>query len=263
MRGRYVAILVLCSVVALNAQTPKPTFEVASVKRNLSGSLSSSVSPRPGGIYNATNTALSSFIQFAYSVEDYQLIGRPSWVQTDRFDIAARAGREVPTIELRQMVQSLLEDRFKLVTHREQREMSIYMLVLARSDGRLGSGFQRVDDCKEAKSRGPEDSPSGARRSNGCGSLSLVASMASWTLGAPVVDKTGVSGLFDVFIYYSPEGLRQLGGTVLASPDRPLPDPSLPSYPAALQEQLGLKLESTRGPVDVLVIDSVQQPTEN
>ncbi len=161
---RPVFLVAVGMLVTLSAQTSKPTFEVASVKRNTSGSGGWNVSPRPGGVYNATNAVLPLFIQFAFDIDDYQLLGGPSWMQTDRFDIAARAGRETPTAELRLMMQTLLEDRFKLIIHKEQRDMSIFALVLERSDGRLGEGLKSVDDCAKANQtvRDSRDAPTGA-----------------------------------------------------------------------------------------------------
>jgi uncharacterized protein (TIGR03435 family) len=248
-----VALALTRVIVTLDAQTPKPTFEVASVKPNLSGSWGFNVSPRPG-FYSATNVPVAVLIQFAYDLQDYQLVGGPGWALTARFDIAARPGREVPTMEQRLMMQSLLEDRFKLVMHTEQREMPVFALVLARSDGRLGPNLRRMpDDCVKVKT--------GA---NGCGPISVVVNSASRQLRAPVIDKTGLTGLFNFSLHYSSDGTGPpFLPPIPSSPDRPADDPNAPSYTAALQEQLGLKLESSRGPVDVLVIDSVQQPTEN
>jgi len=148
------------------------------------------------------------------------------------------------------MLQSLLEDRFKLVVRREQREMPIYSLVVERSDARLGPGLQRVDDCKEARSRQPVSGvPVGPNNTAGCGPIAIIAAMAARQLSAPVVNKAGVTGTFAYSLSYSADLLA-------ANQDAP-------SFPTALRQQLGLKLEPTRGPVDVLVIDSVQPPTEN
>jgi len=259
-----VSLLALSTHAAPQSQaSSKARFEVASVKRNTSGSGGYSANPQPGG-YNATNVPLPLIIQFAYVVDDYRLLGGPGWIQSTRFDIAARANRDVPLADVREMLQSLLQDRFMLVTHREQREMPVFALRLARSDGRLGPGLKRVDDnCARSNDagKGPGDAPPGAVRWNACGPIAIVASMASRELGTPVRDQTGVTGTFDMFLYRSPEGSRQVGGVPRA--DSGAADPNLPSFPAALQEQLGLKLESGRGPVDVLVIDSVQQPTDN
>jgi uncharacterized protein (TIGR03435 family) len=124
------------------AQSSKPAFEVVSIKRNVSGSMPISPQARPGGAFAATSVRLDSIMRFAYNLPDYRLIGGPGWVRTDRFDIEARAGRDVSSEGVRLMVQTLLEDRFQLAVHREQREMPIYALLLTRDDKRLGPNLR-------------------------------------------------------------------------------------------------------------------------
>src|SRR5262245_61617600 len=140
--------LALTTVVALGAQTSKPSFELASVKRNMSGGAGYRMGPRPGGAYDAGNVPMSVLIEFAYEVAGYLLVGGPGWLQTHRFDIAARAGRDAPIADMRLMMQSLLEDRFKLVARKEWREMSHFALVKARGDGRLGPGLRRCEPAR-------------------------------------------------------------------------------------------------------------------
>lgn len=258
--------LALTFLLVATLQAQSPSFEVASIKRRTvpgPTAVTQGQGPGPGGAFNRINTTLLPVILFAYDMRDYQLVGGPDWMRTDRFDILARAGREVSTSDLRLMVRSLLEDRFKLVAHREQREMPIYTLVPARSDGRLGPGLKRSDDeCKRLLQR-PSNVPVGAATSIGCGQAADLANMASRMMGAPVIDKTGLVGRFEHFLYYSRDGIRPFGLPSTVPSDGPAADPSLPSFQTALQDHLGLKLESTRGLVDVLVIDSVQLPTEN
>lgn len=253
----------------LRSQTPppstpsRPAFEVASVKKRIGPGPASVILGQnaPSGRFDRTITA-AGLILYAYDLRDYQLIGGPEWIRSDRFDVAATAGRDATMMEIRLMLQSLLEDRFKLITRKEQREMPVYSLVLARKDARLGSGITRTDDDCKATARRPSNVPAGAGTTSGCGGVAVIASGASRVMGSPVIDKTGLTGTFVYFVYYSLAGPRSFAGTLLPLPDTSS-DPNLPAYPTALQEQLGLKLESTRGPVDVLVIDSVQQPTEN
>lgn len=245
--------------IGLSAQTPKPTFEVASLKRNLSGPQSVPSLPsqaRPGGVFIATNQVLDRLIAFAYSVDDFRVMGGPGWIREEhtRFDVNARAPADLSNEQLRLMMQSLLEDRFALVTHHEQRDMPVYSLVLARNDERLGSGLQRVDECP-AK---PPALPNGNTLYS-CGPISVAARIASRTLGVPVVENTRLTGTFTVAVYFSTDGVRSLFGPMFTPPA----DPNLPSFRDALRDQLGLKLEAGRGPVDVLVIDAAQQPTEN
>ena len=255
--GAWFFVVAAGMVVTLSAQSPMPAFEVASIKRNVSGPpFLPILQILPGGVFTATSQLLVRLIAFAYSVEDFRLVGGPGWIRDARFDVSARASADVPNDQVRLMVQSLLRDRFALITHKERREMPLYTLVLARDDGRLGPGLQRLqseDDCKTLRQK------LAANTYYTCGAISGAASIASMMLGAPVVEKTGITGTFSVSIQFSPEGVRPFVGEAFTPPG----DPNLPSFRDALRDQLGLKLESGRGPVDVLVIDSVQQPTEN
>ena len=253
-RIAVVIVAVICTPIVLAQQAAAPAFEVASVRRNVSGPLSPPTQQiRPGGAFTATNQLLIRLISFAYSVDDFRLIGGPGWIRQARFDVDARANTGAPNEQIRLMMQSLLADRFALVTHRERREMPTYVLVFARDDGRLGPGVQAVDDCK---TQHPKLAPNTLY---GCGPISVAASIASMMLGAPVVDKTGVSGTFNVSVSFSPEGVRPFAGESFTPPA----DPNLPSFRDALRDQLGLKLEAGRGPVDVLVIDAAEMPTAN
>jgi len=237
-----------------------PAFEVASVKLSKSGDFGYQSNPRPGG-YNATNVSLLLLIRFAYNLKDYEVVGGPDWVQTDRFDIAARAGRDVSNAELRVMMRSLLADRFKLVVRSEQRQIAQFAMVLARSDGRLGLNLERrADDCDSA------GAPSAARErppfadagfTMRCGSMSGLSSVVAENIQAPVVDKTGLDGKWDVAVFFRSDRALVSGTT-----ERPASAPSAPSLFDALSEQLGLKLERMQGAVAVVrVIDSVQRPT--
>jgi uncharacterized protein (TIGR03435 family) len=251
-------------VVAMSAQTSKPTFAVASVKKQ-----PAQIPPSrpPSGTTQSTtaafrrlNATVVSLVRFAYGIMDFQVIGGPEWAREDLFEINARAGGPATSEQMQPMVQSLLEDRFKLVVRREQREMRTSALVLARDDGRLGPQVEKCDDPANLPPPKPIRVPPGASLpySVRCGPISNVASLASALLKMPVVDRSGVTGLWTytlVFLQLEPLPpglLRDLA-------DRE----NVPPFATALRDQLGLKLESGRGPVDVLVIDSVQQPTPN
>ncbi len=242
-------LLVTGMVVTLSAQAPKPTFEVASVKTNISGSGGWSAGIQKGGAYLATNAPLLTIVAVAYDLPLYRIAGGPDWIRVARFDVNAKAAGDVPNAQVRLMLQSLLEDRFTLRVHKQQREMPIYSLIVDRSDGRLGPGLQRLNDCAEPRSKELTAAvPSAANNARGCGPMSLVAAMASNQLAAPVVDNTGLTGTFAYSIYFS---------------DPLATNQDVPSFTTAIRVQFGLKLEPARGPVEVLVIDSVQPPTEN
>lgn len=263
-----VALLAALVAPGAGAQEPRPAFEIVSVKPR-PGSPERimpypiSAAPRPGGILQLTNTALSQLIMFAYDLSDSQVVGGPEWLRVDRFDVSARAGREVPTATLRLMMQSLLADRFKLAVQEIQRESPVHTLVLARADKTLGPRLKRNEGDCETKETMPPPPPIESRNAiwtAGCGSMSSFASSATVRMNAPVIDKTGLAGNYQWYLYYDGQGRFHGEPADAVIPTR---DPNLPQYAEALQEQLGLKLESSRGPVKVVVIDSVQRPTEN
>lgn len=258
------------------------TFEVASVKPNKSGDQRVMIQMPPTGRYTATNVPLRLLLRQAFDVQDFQIVGGPNWLATDRFDIVAKPpdGMTGPE-QIRPMLRALLADRFKLVAHNETREMPIYSLVVARADGKLGSKLSPAKvDCEArfaAARRGgpPPDFPTagqpiecgfmmapGNMNAGGMPMLELARSLSPM-VGRIVIDKTGLKGRYDFQMTYAPEGRGFGPGPGPGSAEPPPVDPNTPSIFTALQEQLGLKLESERGPVDVVVIDRVEQPTED
>jgi uncharacterized protein (TIGR03435 family) len=246
-----VAGLSLARAEPTAGQQPKPTFEIASVKRSPAANSNWQIDSQPGGRFVATNTPLMNLIQSAYSVRDFQVIDVPSWVAGARFDVDARANREVSASEASLMLQALLEDRFQLRLRREQRELPIFELVLARSDKRLGPSLVRMSspgDCKaalakQARARGD------AAVFQMCGTAGSLASFLSIRTGRRTEDRTALTGTFHITLHYA-------FNPVAAASDAP-------ALETALQEQLGLKVQSSRGPVDVLIVESIQPPIEN
>ena len=285
-----IAVAVLASGLAITAvaQAPAPneaqSFEVASVRPNSSGDARMSSQTLPGGRYTAINIPLRSLIINSYGLQPQQLIGAPDWISSERFDIVAKAERELDPPESRDtpsqlqlMIQSLLAERFKLKVHREPREMEIYALVPVRQDGRLGPELKpSATDCdaiRAARRKGgpeplkPGERPQCAARvgageliAGGQPLLELV-SLLSATVGRSVVDRTGLKGTYDIYLKWTPDFVRQRppGDTVRINGVEF--DPSGPSIFTALQEQLGLKLESERGTVEALVIDHIERPS--
>jgi uncharacterized protein (TIGR03435 family) len=249
------------------AQTPKLTFEVASVKKvNESGPpiLSRPQIVTPGGDFEAVGT-LVRFVMYAYDVADFEVTAGPDWVRTDRFQISAKSGREASVTEVRQMLRSLLEERFSLRTHSAQVQMTHYVLRLARPDGRLGSQLvKNSNDCRLRVLR-PPNVPSGAAATSGCGPIDYLARTTSNVLETRVANQTGLEGNFEYFLYAAPERPRSIAGNaVLGIEPSALPsDPNLPAYATALKEQLGLRLDAAKMPVTVVVIDSVQRPSDD
>lgn len=260
-------------------------FEAASVKPNQSrncerdGSLA-------GGRFVMTCATLRELIVFAYPRQDGRLrfeteiTGGPSWINADHFDVVAKAperqgvgidagstGAGAATtadasaiVRIRQMVQALLADRFKLTVHHELRDLAVYELRMDRSDGTLGPQLKRVDvDCASQRGSRPF---CGGFRTIGPGhiqayavSMSLFAQVLEMPVSRNTLDRTGLQGTFDLELQYIPDRLQ------LRGPEAPANDPTGVSIFTAVREQLGLKLESTKAPVDVLVIDNAGKPT--
>jgi uncharacterized protein (TIGR03435 family) len=271
---------------------PKPKFEVASVRENTSGSNQVTFSSnQPGGRFNVVNIPLIILMRSAYRLQDSQLVGAPNWTETARFDITAKAEGDLPPSSPigpppsnMVMLQSLLEERFKLKVHSEVREQPIYALVVAQSPGRLGPHLAQSNvDCQAAAAVGPKNPPAspappkpGERPQcgthmgfgeirGGARPMTLLASMLAQVVQRPVVDRTGLAGGYDFDLRWTPDTLpARPPGTPADQPFRMNGvdiDPTGPSIFTAIQEQLGLKLESTRGPVDVLVVDHIERPT--
>ena len=304
-------------IVVLDAQDPALVPYVASVKKN-AGGFGGQIRIAPGNI-SVNGMPVRLLIRQAYGqLQDFQVVGGPPWMNSDRFDIEAKPEGNVPMGPpvLQSILRQILEERFALKVHRETRELPIYALMLARSDGRLGPNLKPSSpECATAMTSrgrgpapdrggapppdgragfaigrgGPPDGRGGPGRAGGpppldfdappvCGqrgggfgrmraggtSMEQFAAMISGTAQRVVLDKTGLSGYYDIALTYTPSGdqLPQ-GPPPPGAPPPPPIDPDGPSFFTAIQEQLGLKLENQRGPVEVVVIDSIAQPTEN
>ena len=266
-------------------------FEVASVKPNDGKDVKRvALMLQPGGRLQATNVPLNMLVRFAYSIQDFQIVGLPEWKESERFDINAKAegdpqpGQPGVVGPFQKMMQGLLGDRFKLVAHLEKREMPIYALVTARADRKLGPGLRpSTVDCTALmaeRGRAGMRLPAPGQQmqcgfrigpgqmTGGSMPLSQLASSLSNFVQRVVIDRTGVTGNFDLDLKYSlDQGMMAslLGparGAITGAPPADVAAASdAPSLFTALQEQLGLKLESSRGPVEVLVIEHVDKPS--
>jgi uncharacterized protein (TIGR03435 family) len=263
---RVLVVALLAPVLAAQsrpAEVGTLAFDVASVKTNKTGS-SRAGSSRSGGRWTAVNMPAAGLFLLAYPSRTDELVGAPSWARSERFDVDARASFEPSPEQERMMLRALLADRFKFAAHFETRERPTYNLVIARADGRLGPQLRRIDlDCATYKPQTPAPGTSNPPATDaapcsfrmlagltvtmvsGGRTLQSLADSISASAGRPVFDKTGLAGYFAFTLEHSD-----------SSTDGP-------SLFTALQEQLGLKLEPTRGPVEVLVIDHVERPTED
>jgi uncharacterized protein (TIGR03435 family) len=249
------------------------TFEVASVRQNVSGGGGSGSSG--SGRLTSRNLSLKFMLLRAFPIQEAQLVGGPGWLDTDRFDVVAKAGKATSDDDLRVMLQNLLIERFSIKLHVETRSLPIYALVRAREDGRLGPDLH-VAGC-EGYSSGPGPcgtpgsierhpgelthtqtgrSPAGRSMAMRGATMPALASSLSAMLNRPVVDRTGLDGRFELALRYTMPGARSPS----TSSDGTHVQGAAPELFTAIKEQLGLKLEATRGPVEVLVVDSAEHP---
>ncbi len=257
-------MVTVLSAQVIKSDGPKPQFEVATVRPNKSGEQGASLGPRPGGRLIGTNQTLRNLIRNAFNVQPDQLIGGPDWLDADRFDIQAKAADadlnekgmlSYPQFMLR--LQSLLEDRFRMVTHWEMRERPVYVLVLA-SPGKLGPRLKpHTGDCNRPPGSAPAPGSAAVRcgtnantaagKVTGTGiTMETFARNLSGGTGRYIIEKTGLTGAYDLELEYTPDQSANTTGASLFT---------------AMQEQLGLKLDSQRAPIDVLVIHRVERPT--
>jgi uncharacterized protein (TIGR03435 family) len=234
-----------------------PTFEVATIKPSNPDQQGKVFTVR-GREVLTINTSVRDLVAFAYSVHPRQIVRGPGWLETEKFDVTGQPDIEgVPNqLQLRTLVQKLLTDRFKLTFHREQQELSIYALVV----GPKGPSLTK-------SSGNPNGLPSLIFR--GLGSLpainasmaDLARAMQAAVLDRPVVDRTGLEGRYDFTLTWTPDETQFASMGVKVPP--PPTDAAAPSLFTAIQEQLGLKFEPSRAPVDVMVIDGVDHPSPN
>lgn len=192
------------------------------------------------------NFPLKAIILFAYDIRDFQLINAPGWTETQRYNITAKtgvaagnAGEKVRDRELRERLRWLLGDRFHLAVHHETRDVTAYALTVAKGGPRLTVVTERGKEYGFRGSRG---------RNRGYSvTMTMFATELARIVGRPVIDKTGLTGEYDYTLEWAPDGAETLGVTIFT----------------ALQEQLGLKLESAKAPVDVVLVDSVERPSAN
>jgi len=256
-------------------------YEVASIKPNKSVDNMVRLMYTPDSL-SATGATVQMLIENAYDIQDNQLSGAPGWVRSDKYDIEAKMDSAVADrihklddaeqrLAIRQhMLQALLADRCKLVIHRESTEQPVYVLVIAKGGSKLHEA--KPGDTYPNGLKGPNGQPgAGMFRMGGPGVPSLTAQgipisnlvrLLSRQLGRKVIDKTGLTGIYDFTLKWTPDQNTPMFGGPAPAEAAP-PDSSGPSLLTAIQEQLGLKLESHKGPVELIVIDHVEKPSEN
>ena len=271
------AMLAVSTAVSAQSAAPPPSplqFEVATIRRNVVPETGGEMRIEPSGQIAIRNYTLFDIVRNAYGVQPFQIVteGAPDWFGRDRWNIIAKPPDKTDESQRIAMLQNLLADRFTLIVKRETREMPVYALVLARADGRLGPQLRPSSgECEALRAartagtvsaapqpaRGFCGTRAGAGRvsTSGVPLASFARNLAPLT-GRFVVDRTGLTGAFDLDLKWTPD---------LAAGDRPasgaLADGT--SLFAAIQEQLGLKLEAQRAPVEAIVIESAQRPVED
>jgi uncharacterized protein (TIGR03435 family) len=291
MRTLIFGLCLVAIAAVVSAQSParsdESTFEVATLKQNRSGERGSGIRRLPGGRVTVTNMPVRALITFAYQLGQFQLTGGPTWLADDRFDITAKmegnpdwggpgSGRPDPiTLAMRK----LLAERFKLKLHTESRDLDAYAVVMLKP-GVPGPQLKpSPTDCKAVLAqaqRGQAPQPQGPPsfdRPIPCSimgrfgqilfdgfPMSQAATAMVNQAGRPVVDRTGLIGNWQFVLTFAQE--RPIGAPAPPN-EQTLPDPNAPSFFTALQEQLGLRLEATKAPFDVTVIDSVEHPNDD
>jgi uncharacterized protein (TIGR03435 family) len=271
---KRLALICLVFCRSLLGQTNPPgttsAFEVASVKASPSASNRALVQAVPGRLL-IENFAPRTLVVLAYGVADYQVAGGPSWIGSDRYDVQAKAVGDTSVQQMEgPMLQALLVERFKLAFHRETQQLPVYELTRASGKGRLQQ--TQEGSCTVYSLDAPPPSAAGARGATFCGfphvtqngisraldgkgvSLATLAGNIARSVRRSVIDKTGLTGTYDLHLEWTDAPLN----------DIPNPETSdRPSIFTALTEQLGLKLQSAKGPVEVIVIDRMERPSQN
>jgi uncharacterized protein (TIGR03435 family) len=226
-------------------------FDVVSIKPAPPDARGRSLTENPGPRLTTGNATLKMLVMFAYQMMPDQVSGGPAWVESDGFDIDARASNPKATPgQLRRMVQAMLADRFQLQIHRATKESSIYALVQAKGGVKLTESHDETGDTG-VRIEGP------GRISGVRGTMAMLAGALSKPVQRRVIDQTGLTGAYTFKLQFVPDNPRKL------SPDADAPPPDGPSIFTALEEQLGLTLKTTKGPVDSIVIDRAVKPAAN
>jgi uncharacterized protein (TIGR03435 family) len=245
---RTLLLAIACTLAAVHtppcaAQRPLE-FDVASIKPTAAGPGNTTMKFDPGGTFRATGAPLNALIQMAYGVKDFQVSKGPKWADSESFDVydivaKPAVGVTLNRNELKVALQALLAERFRLKIHRELKDLPMYSLVVAKNGPKL---------TKNIDAPGPEATMGSGQLKGSKISMSILAGMLAQLLDRAVRDDTGISGDFDVKLNWRPGDAPDIDG---------------PSIFTAIQEQLGLKLNAQKGPVEILIIDSAERPSRN
>ncbi|HTA46683.1 MAG TPA: TIGR03435 family protein [Bryobacteraceae bacterium] len=266
--GGIAALSALLVPGMAQAQTPPPapvyTYDVVSIHPSAPGQTNSRIGPGPQGGLRAQNTPVMALLTFAYDVRGFQFVDVPSWVWNDHFDVSftpdkseklpepgtARSDMDAFFGRTRQRLQAVLRDRFGVVLRAETRTMPVYALTISKSGYKLTAGDVAVFPSVNANER---------QATAKSASMKMLADLLSSELDRPVVNETGLDGIYDFKLEWTPE----IDPAPPAANDGPAAAGGGPSIFTALSEQLGLRLESKRAPARVYVIEKIEKPSEN
>ena len=242
------------------AANANPAFEVATIKPSDPASPGQIITLR-GAEVITTNVTLHDLINLAYWLHPKQITGGPAWTESEKFDMAGKpdAPGQPNVDQMKMMIQKLLADRFQLKFHFEKRDLSVYAITVAKTGAKITTS---QDDPKGIPGWGFGRTPSGTRVTFRNAPLSQVTAVLQNSMDKPVVDQSGLSGRYDFTVTFTPDPAQAalIGGPPPPAADNP---DAAPDLFTAFQQQLGLKLGSTKAPVDVMVIDKVEKPSEN
>ncbi len=235
-----------------------PSFEVASIKLSKPDAPGKAITVR-GRLFSTVNTTLSDLLTFAYGLHPRQVTGGPAWLETEKFDLTAQPqGEGQPNDkQWRGALQTLLADRFKLAFHRDRKELPVYALTVTRTGHKLTKNDSDPNGLPALFFRGL-----GVLPVRNATMVDFAGTMQAVVLDRPVVDQTGLAGRYDFTLSWTPDE-TQFGGRGAQAPPPGDNASAPPGLFTAIQEQLGLRLESTRAPVDVLVVDRVEKPSDD
>jgi uncharacterized protein (TIGR03435 family) len=266
--------------LACGQSAPAPlTFEVASIKPSSERADRRMLRFMPGGGLQVSGMTLKSLITFAYDVRDFQITVGPGWINSEPFDIEAKSDRntsdnatpdemrnmtdaqmKTTAEQMRLKLQALLADRFQLTLHHETKEQPVYALVIGKNGSKLQESQMKAGERRRMMRMGRSE-----LNAEGV-AIDMLTHTLSNVLGRPVIDRTGLKGNYDFKLQWTPDPGQSggLGGPPPPGVEAPPPpDPNGPSIFTAVQEQLGLRLESQKGPVDLIVIDRVEKLSDN
>jgi uncharacterized protein (TIGR03435 family) len=270
-------VLTVASVAAQAVDGSWPMFDVVSIKASDPKSTTGGQRDDPAGYY-LTNAPLLSLVLDAYPSLTAEVVGAPTWLFSEKYDVAARAATNPSSDERMMMLRALLRDRMAFKAHFERVKKSTFALVVARKDGRLGPQMRRVEvDCVARRAPGAAQSEplvasngapvcgmsAGRGRivSGGMTMDSLVRNLSN-AAGGLVTNETALDGYFELTLEYTPPS-RSLGGSQVRNAGSDLADPDVVSVFTALEEQLGLRLVPSSAVIEVLTIDQIARPTSN